>query len=223
MWVIEGQNDDDHAKRVLGGEIELTVDHRSQHPSRFMPPHLSVVVGRSRRPDDLVDRFLERLAHFAGEHFADQRPGVAHFARRVVQQLGALMVVDLAPPLLSEIGNLDGEIDFRRRGVHDLADVELRGGVDYRGARTAGTRDQTSIDQMMAVEIFEGIEGVQANSFDMNPRRDYRVRVGGKSRLFPHRSSSRADFAICADFALRANRGDNVWRYGVRAARHTRE
>jgi hypothetical protein len=75
----------------------------------------------------------------------------------------------------------------------------------------------------MAVEIFEGIEGVQANSFDVNPTRDYRVRAGGKSRLFPHRPSNLEDFAICAGFALRANRGDNVWRYGVRAARHTRE
>jgi hypothetical protein len=104
-----------------------------------------------------------------------------------------------------------------------LADVQLGGGVDYHGARIAGTRDQTSIDQMMAVEIFEGIEGVQANSFDVNPRRDYRVRAGGKSRLFPHRPSNLADFAICADFALRADRGDNRCRYGVRAARHTRE
>ncbi len=78
-----------------------------------MPPHFGVVVGRGRRPDDFVDRLLERLAHFAREHFADQRPGVAHFVRCFVQELGALMVIDLPPPLLREIGNLDGEIDFR--------------------------------------------------------------------------------------------------------------
>jgi hypothetical protein len=86
-----------------------------------------------------------------------------------------------------------------------------------------------SIDQMMTVEIFEGIEGVQANSFDVNPGRDYRVRAGGKSRLFPHGSAYLEDLRFartlrfCADFALRANRGDNIRRYGVRAARHTRE
>jgi hypothetical protein len=78
-----------------------------------------------------------------------------------VQELGALMVIDLAPPLLGEIGNLDGEIDFRRRGVHDLTDLELRGGVDYCGTRMAGSCDQMSIDQMMTVETVEGIEGVQ--------------------------------------------------------------
>jgi len=59
-----------------------------------------------------------------------------------------------------------GEIDLRRRRVHDLADRKLRGGVDYRGAGSAGTRDQTAIDQMMTIEIFEGIECVHANSFD---------------------------------------------------------
>jgi len=36
---------------------------------------------------------------------------------------------------------------------------------------------------MMGVEMFEGIDGVQANSFDVNPSRDYRVRPSGKSRF----------------------------------------
>ena len=102
--IIERQNDHHHAERVLGREMKLAVHGGAQHFAAFVAGDFRVIVDRARRPGDLVERLLVRLAHLAGQHLGHERPVRHHPPRHFVQQLRAPVVIHAAPGPLRGVG-----------------------------------------------------------------------------------------------------------------------
>ncbi len=154
--IVEGQDDDDDAERILGREMKLTVHRGTQHLAVLVARDFRVVVDGARGPGHLVGGLLVRLAHLAGQHFGDQRPVRHHAPRDLVQQLRAPVMIDFAPSTLRRIGRRNGPCDIVGCGIGDFPDAFFGRRIDDGDRRAAARSHELTVDPLMSAQSTEG-------------------------------------------------------------------
>ena len=129
--IVERQDDDDGAQRLLDGKVELPRHGGAGDAAGFVAGDLGVIVHRGRAPRDLVERFLERLALLARQVFGVKRLVAAHDGGDLVHHHGAAAHVDRVPGAACGQGHFHCGVNLGIGRVGDLADPFFGGGFDH--------------------------------------------------------------------------------------------